>query len=383
MILDQHVRFCLRLHRRLASDLNTTVCWSPLSVSSALGLLTQGARGRTRQQLAQILLDDPAGDVTKYAMMLSEATAVSELFLQGPQRGQQPLVSAHNTLWTDSNIRLRTDHSYVTHWPGGAIRQAPFASNPDHAHSLINDEVSGQTMALIQNLVPKQAITADTLAVLTNAIFVRATWRTAFPTWHTAPAEFASPAGPVPAQMMRVRATLRHAHAHGWQLVDMPTIGGLSAAIVLPDSTLSEAEPLLTAEMLTDLLFRAADHLVELALPRLSLSTTTTLEAAVASAGASCLFTGEADLRGITHQALMVTAMPHQAILRVDEHGLEGAAATAAVVARSARRPDAAIDVVVDRPFLLLVRYRPSNAVYFMARVTEPTSPIRGHHPTR
>jgi serpin B len=61
-------------------------------------------------------------------------------------------------------------------------------------------------------------------------------------------------------------------------------------------------------------------------------------------------------------------------VLTIDERGLEGAAATAvamrmAAMHREVRPP---IEVRVDRPFLFLVRHRPSGAVYFLARVVQP-----------
>ena len=61
------------------------------------------------------------------------------------------------------------------------------------------------------------------------------------------------------------------------------------------------------------------------------------------------------------------------AVLRVDEQGLEGAAATAAVVSLTAAAPPSRPVVVrLDRPFLLLVRHRRSGEVYFLARVADP-----------
>jgi serpin B len=61
-------------------------------------------------------------------------------------------------------------------------------------------------------------------------------------------------------------------------------------------------------------------------------------------------------------------------VLTVDEAGLEGAAATAMMMTRLAAvgPPPRPVRVRVDRPFLVLVRHRPSGALYFLARVTDP-----------
>jgi serpin B len=59
-------------------------------------------------------------------------------------------------------------------------------------------------------------------------------------------------------------------------------------------------------------------------------------------------------------------------VLKVDEQGLEGAAATAVMIrlmSMDTRRP---LEVRVDRPFLLVVQHAATGALYFLARVTDP-----------
>jgi serpin B len=67
-----------------------------------------------------------------------------------------------------------------------------------------------------------------------------------------------------------------------------------------------------------------------------------------------------------------VSEVLHQAVLRVDEQGFEGAAATALTMRLTSMIIDEPVAVTVDRPFLLLVRHAGTGAVYFLARVVEP-----------
>lgn len=62
----------------------------------------------------------------------------------------------------------------------------------------------------------------------------------------------------------------------------------------------------------------------------------------------------------------------HQAVLRLDEQGLEGAAATAVQMRTMSLISGDPLEVRVDRPFLLLVRHAGTGAVYFFARVVRP-----------
>jgi serpin B len=62
----------------------------------------------------------------------------------------------------------------------------------------------------------------------------------------------------------------------------------------------------------------------------------------------------------------------HKAVLRADEQGFEGAAATAVAMRLVSVDLSAPQPFHVDRPFLVLVRHPRTGAVYFLARVVEP-----------
>ncbi len=86
------------------------------------------------------------------------------------------------------------------------------------------------------------------------------------------------------------------------------------------------------------------------------------------------MFSSRADLSGLSpDERLFVDHVIHEAVLRIDEQGLEGAAATAVMIrpGRSPRPTDPVV-VTVDRPFLLAVRHARSKAIYFLAQVARP-----------
>jgi serpin B len=74
----------------------------------------------------------------------------------------------------------------------------------------------------------------------------------------------------------------------------------------------------------------------------------------------------------VAEENLWITGAYHSAVLRVDETGIEGAAATALVMRQVAYRQLPTVEVRVDRPFLLLVTHRQTGAIAFIARVREP-----------
>jgi serine protease inhibitor len=365
-----HLAFVLALHRALAPDPARTACWSPYSVASALGLTAFAARGATRDELVNLLLGEAGADP---AALAEAFTAAADL--PGEHGAETPTLAVANTLWAAEGLPVRTEFTgELANWPNGAVRTAPFADEPDAARELINSSVSDTTRGLIPRLVPPGAVDPDTLAALVNALYLRTGWRNEFPAHATQPRPFHAPAGPRDVPTMRLTARLGHAAGHGWQVVTLPAVGGVEAVVLLPDTDLAGAEAELDAARLASLLDAPRPTRVELFLPRLRVSERSSLEGALARLGVRRLFTADADLGGLfaEHRA-HVSAVLHESVLRVDEQGLEGAAATAVMMRLSAVvREEEPVVVRVDRPFLLLVRHADTGAVYFVARVVEP-----------
>lgn len=351
-----HLSFALAVHRAVAPDPSATACWSPFSVASALGLTASGARGVTKTELDHVLRGDPATFLAAAA-----------------HRDDDALLGITNTLWAREDIPLRAEfaENLLSAWPGGAIKDAPFAADPNRARQLINADVADTTHGLIPELLAPGDVTPSTIATLVNALYLKTAWRNVFPERGTEPRPFDG-AGDV--ATMRLSKQLGYAATPGWQAVFLPGRGGVEAVALLPDAPLAEAEPALTAPVLADLLDRRAMRLVELYLPKFRVRARADLTTSLADLGVRTLFGRDADLSGISDEPIVVSKIVHEAVLTIDEQGLEGAAATAVVMRAMAMaiRPEQPIVVRVDRPFLFLVRHAASGAVYFLARVVRP-----------
>ena len=359
-----HLGFALALHRAVAPDPRGQVCWSPFSVASALGLLARGARGASRDELVVVL-----GDLDGLAALLTSAGRLA------PARDgeDEPVLAVSNTLWADASIDIEPSFAgELRGWSGGAVRNAPFQAEPEKARDVVNADVAETTRQLIPELLPAGAIAADTVSALVNALYLKCAWRHRFVNGATAPAPFHPPAGPVRVPTMALTEQLGHAELGGWQVVTLPAAGGVEAAILLPDGDLETAEPRLDARSLADLLAAPRPRQVALRVPRLKITTKAELSDPLRALGVQTVFTDEADLSAISSRRLAVQAVLHESVLSIDEQGLEGAAATA-VMMRLLSMPARPVQVTVDRPFLLVVRHAATGAVYFLARVTDPT----------
>ncbi|MEU8633505.1 serpin family protein [Amycolatopsis sp. NPDC048633] len=363
MATDSHLRFALAVHAALGAAGGNS-CFSPYSVASALTLAARAARGETRDELVALL-----GDPDQQTALLREAVQTVE-----EARGEQAEVAVSNTLWADDRLPLEDSFkAELAAWPGAAVASAPFEKEPEAARALINEDVGRTTRGLIPELLPPGSIASDVAAVLVNALYLKAAWKLPFREANTTDAPFHAPSGTRDVPTMWLSERVGYAHVAGWQAVQLVAAGGFQAVVLLPDGDLAEAEAALDQATLTSVLDGIGFKAVELALPKISLDVPSTLTGVLRGLGVRTMFTDEADLSGLSPDPrLTVSEVVHQAVLRVDEQGFEGAAATALIMRLTSMIIDDPVTVTVDRPFLLLVRHAGTGALHFLARVVEP-----------
>jgi serine protease inhibitor len=329
--------FALTVHRVAVPDPSSNACWSPFSVASALALAREAGRGETRAELDGLLQDFDASD----------ALDVPEL-------------AVANTLWADDHLTLNPDFSLAS-----SVRRTAF-SDPTTVRKLVNTDVAETTRGLIPELLASPP-PPDAAAIIVNALYLKVGWLNPFAAWETADKPFHAPGGDVDVPTMKVTEKFRYARHEGWQTIVLPAASGVEAVILLPDTSLEQPfeESLLTAQNYTRL---------ELSLPKVDVRAKFNLKSTLRQLGVERMFTREADFSGLSpDERMFVDDVVHEAVLRVDEEGLEGAAATAITFRTvSIEIPADPIVVTVDRPFLLAVRHARSGAIYFLAQVARP-----------
>ncbi len=288
--------------------------------------------------------------------------------------GAAPKLAVSNTLWVWRDLPVKPDFTRVlADWPSGRVVTAPFPEDPEGTRAEINTDVARTTRELIPELLPPGTVGADTVASVVNALYLRVPWSTPFRAADTEEADFHAPSGVRRVPMMHQSETLGYAARAGWRLVTLPADGGVTATILLPDRPLSEHEPELDADTLAELLDAERETRVSLSLPRLALDTRAALRPALLSLGVRTMFDPASDFGELSDDPrLTVSDVLHESVLRVDESGLEGAAATAAMMRLVSMPAGEPVTVRVDRPFLLLVRHAATGVVYFLSRVVEP-----------
>lgn len=110
---------------------------------------------------------------------------------------------------------------------------------------------------------------------------------------------------------------------------------------------------------------------VNVYLPRFKLEESYDLNTPLARLGVEELFTGRADLSGMSGaRNLFISKVVHKTFVEVNEEGTEAAGATAGIATFCMLVPEE--DFVADHPFIFFIRHNPSANVLFLGRLTSP-----------
>ncbi|MFG2001050.1 serpin family protein [Spirillospora sp. NPDC048911] len=347
-------------------DSAANVVLSPSSLASGLGMVQLGARGRTATAMARALAL-PAGDPVAGLHARDRA-------LKGVG-GKDVTFRTTDQVWSDQ--RFKPGQAYLdkvaTAYDAG-LRLLDITGDPEGARKTINGAIKDATGGQIPDLLPGGTVTKDTGWVLTDAVYLKATWATPFKSSDTAPGPFTTAAGKkADTDMMSRGGTFGYARTKGWTAVDLPYTGGrLSMTALLPDAAKGGC-PDLDAETLGQVTGALKPAQVELRLPKAKLKSKADMKPLLTGLGMGVAFGDQADLTGISPDAKKIQFVRHAATLLVDEKGTEAAAATGTGIGVTSAAPRPKTKVVFDRPYLMLVRDTRTGEPLFLARVADPS----------
>ena len=371
--VDADTAFAVDLYRQVASREKNNFFLSPHSISMALSMTMAGANGKTLSQMEKVLhleIPEPAFHDAINALdqaLTAPRTATPE------QKGADPLkVMTANSLWGQAGYPFRRQFlDRIAESYAAGMNVVDFRRNAEESRSAINTWVRTRTDGKIAELIPANVIDKLTRLVLVNAITFKASWVKEFDPANPGP--FTTADGRrVTAQMMS-GGRASSASGEGWISVAVPYVGGASLVVIMPDD-LARFEHTLTPELFAAAPAGGGD--AHVTLPKFSITSKLDLVPALKTLGMTDAFDQyNADLsriKGTTCRTdptcLYVTAVRHEATIKVDERGTEAVAATAVIIGDKSAPPT----IVINKPFLFAIRDDATGAILFTGRVTNP-----------
>ncbi len=370
--------FALDLYHQLRAGSDDNLFFSPHSIEVALAMTWAGARTDTESSMAGALHFEL--EQTRLHPVFNHIDLELGSRGEGAEGadGEGFRLNVVNAIWGQVGYTFLDGFLDVLalHY-GAGLWLMDFSADPDGAAEKINVWVEEVTENRIEDLIPPGVIDADTRMVLINAIYFNAAWASPFEEKDTKDGEFYTLAGgTVSVPMMRQELEYAYAEGEGYQAVEIPYDGeDLSMLILVPGmGTLGEFEQRLDAAFLADLKGSMQWGVVKLTMPRWELDGATfSLKELLMELGMGVAFTAAADLSGMNgRRDLMIQDVLHQAFIKVNEAGTEAAAATAVIVGETGIPPQGP-DITLDRPFIYLIKDRPTGQILFVGRVVDPS----------
>ncbi len=353
--------FGLKVLQNLAPS-NQNFATSPVSGFIALTMTADGAQGTTADEIKAVLYPDVAlADIQAATNQLEQGVkGCAQPSTQTSDGSKQVVVNLANDVFLQKGLVLQQPFldNLMTNYNSG-VELVDFKADSSGATTEINNWVAAETNNLIQNLIPLGSLDRLTRLVLVDALYLDASWLTAFSVNSTAPYLFHGTNADASTNFMFATLSLDYAAGTGWAAVDIPYFGGsLVMTAILPDSgQFDTVKASLNAAWFSNFDAAVQQQRVELALPKFTLTgTTVSWKQTLQTLGMTTLFDASTcNLSGITQQEpLIVKDVLQQVYVAVAEKGTEAAAATAVVSPPGSEPPQTTI--IFNRPFLFFVR---------------------------
>ena len=336
--------FAFRFLQKVNAEAPEDYVVSPVSLEYLLGLLLDGAQGKTAEEIETMLSGRPFMD-SSLALEIANAIIVNRNY---------PLLDSY---------RKTVQKNWQAY-----VRNMDFSRQQEVLRA-INGWCDKQTHGLIPQILDE--VSDDMMAVLMNAVYFKQNWCDPFSKERTREETFTSENGKqstIP--MMTDKRSYAYLETGEFQMVQIPyDRNGISMNVLLPkkgyrtDDILKE----MTAEKWNALCDSLRMEQVKLYLPRFETKTHLRLNEMLSALGMPTAFSGNADFKAMFRTPAFVSLIQQDAFIRVDEEGTEAAAVTSAVMKVTCCMPAEPKVFRADHTFLFLISDR-NGTILFAGR---------------
>lgn len=338
---------------------------SPLSMQFLLGMVLDGARGETANEICHVL-GYGAGEVdavNEYCLSMLE---------QLPALDKKTTLGIANAIFVNEGCPLEKSYkSTVGKYYKAEVANLDFYS--PNALKTINDWASKQTNGMIPKVL--EEVEPNMLAYLLNALYFKSQWKVQFPKDATSEESFTAESGEkISVTMMRQDDKFAYNENDIFQMVCMPYGNGaftMYAFLPREKNSLADVIGALRKASWDNIRHDTVPCHVNLWLPKFEGKFHIKLNDILSKMGMPSAFDSQkADFKAMSALAMCLSFVQQDATIVVDEEGTEAAAVSVAGMEKSmAVAPGQQVAFHANRPFLYLITESSTGAILFAGKV--------------
>ena len=358
--------FTFNLYRAIndAQEEKESNITSPLSVTYVMGMLNDGAAGKTEEEITNVL---GFGDGNKAAINAYCQALIQQAPLADPSVTLQiaNIVAANEDVVLEDAYKKNMNDYYEAE-----VASLDFSepSSLDYLNDWCNEKCQGMIPKIIDQLNP------ETKLVLMNAIYFKATWTEKFDEQDTKDETFTKADGTTATiPMMYRNALIQYGANDLFSSVCLPFGSGdkYRMYVLLPSEGKMVDD---VVKVLTNDYWEknrpSGSAIVDLKLPRFKTNSDIRLNELISQLGAPSMFDGEkADFAEISknYKNLFVSLLKQKAAIEVSEEGTKASAVTVAMMESTAAPMDyKTVNFHANRPFVYLIQEWDTRAIFFI-----------------
>jgi len=348
-----------KLFGQIASGGETNPVISPLSIFYALGMAGDGAAAETAAAFEKV-----------FGMSAEQARRVAGYLLADlATPGDGTVLTAANSVWLDNGFPAKQEWvDRLTAYYQAEVFQTSLSDSA--TATALNSWISEKTNKLIPTMLDR--IDPGAMALLVNALYMKAAWQEPFNTDKTYEGQFWTADGDaVEAVYMSADFdTRQYFNTDDAEGVVIPYQDGrLAFVAALP----KQGSFSLDGQTISGLLAAATSRdEVSFYMPKFETEFGADLVDALSALGLGVAFTEAADFSGISDTSLLISQVAHKVNMAVGEKGTEAAAATVVIMVTSAPMIDNPIVVEFNRPYLYAVVDQVTGLPLFIGMMDDP-----------
>ncbi|MBP7215502.1 MAG: serpin family protein, partial [Candidatus Kapabacteria bacterium] len=245
----------------------------------------------------------------------------------------------------------------------------------EKSKEIINNWVNEKTKGKIKDIVDQ--IDGNSMMFLINAIYFKGAWHSKFEPKDTYKGKFTKLNGEKQdCDMMKQESQFEYYSNDYFQIVDMPySFGDWSMTIFLPqlDKSFNECVAAFTKDNYEQWIANLDTEKIAIEMPKFKIEYKTSLNNTLKKLGMGIAFIpGEADFTNMSElygERLYIDSVKHKTFIQVDEEGTEAAAVTSVEI--GLKSMPKLKNVMINRPFLFVIRDTHSGTILFIGKILE------------